>query len=209
MYNWCRSVKIQKNKVYRIGMVLNKASTKLLSILNSKCKCLQFSPQYSPNPDIWSVDVDVDLWIVETLRLVGIRWECAHGGSTRRAPSSLSALANLMIRSGMVSSGWKSICWCTSNFINCSGLSFSPGLRTRAGQPAEENTNLKLPKIWIWKGRNLLEIRRRNPLEIWRRNPIESISGAVNRQRFQDQHNHCHHNHQQHQQHTHVVLEQH
>ena len=138
MYNWCRSVKIQKNKVYRIGMVLNKASTKLLSILN-KCNF---------HTNIWYIQ-NVGPWIVQTLRLVGIRWECAPGGSTRKAPSSLSALANLMIRSGMVSSGSKPCFWCTSNFINCSGLSFSPGLRTRAGQPAEENTNLKLPKIWI------------------------------------------------------------
>ena len=102
------------------------------------------------HPNILQIPIfDPWMWIVETLRLVGIRWECAPGGSTRKAPSSLSALANLMIRSGMVSSGWKPFFWCTSKFINCSGLSFSPGLRTRAGQPAEENTNLKLPKIWI------------------------------------------------------------
>ena len=144
MYNWCRSVKIQKNKVYRIGMVLNKASTKLLSILNSKCKCLQFHPNilHIPIFDPW-------MWIVETLRLVGIRWGCAPAESTRKAPFSLSASANPMTRSGMVSSGWEAFCWCTSTFIDCLGLSFSPGLRTRAGQPAEENTNLKLPKIWI------------------------------------------------------------
>lgn len=131
----CRSVKINKNKVYRIGMVLNKASTTLLWILNSE----------NFHPNIWYIH-SVPPWIVQMLRLVGIRWECAPAGSTRKAPFSLSASANPMIRSGMVSSGWKAFCWCTSTFTNCLGLSFFPGLRTRAGQPAEEKSKVETAK---------------------------------------------------------------
>ena len=87
-------MKINKNKVYRIGMVLNKAST-------------MFDP-FNVNPNLDQVPIfDASnvsaLSIVQILRLVGTRWVFAHVESTQKAPFSLSALANQMIRSGMVS----------------------------------------------------------------------------------------------------------
>ena len=89
-------MKISKNKVYRIGMVLNKASTMLPMFCEPHNSNLQAPILYASN---------IPPLIVQILRLVGIQWVFAHVESTLKAPFSLSALANQMIRSGMVSSG--------------------------------------------------------------------------------------------------------
>ena len=73
-----RSVKISANRVYRIGMVLNKVT-----------------------PDNSAIERDPD--VIAAGRWAGTRWESAPGGSTARDPSSPSAWDNLTIRSETVS----------------------------------------------------------------------------------------------------------